>query len=312
MSWILLATVGQFLNAVVAILDKYIVSDAKALPRPFVYAFYSCLITSSWVLVFLVGYIPGLSGLGFPSFAEVQKPTLQVVAMSFLAGYTFFMALVSMFDALKNSDTSDVMPAIGGIAALSSFGMSYLFLDIKLAPHFTLGIVLLATGTFLLSHVRLSHNKSLILHVIHAGIFFALHYIVMKGLFLETSFADGFFWSRVGFVLFALSLLLVPVYYEKITEQTKTTSRRTGLIVIGTKILAGISAFMLLKATDLGDVAVVQALDGLKFVFIILLGIIVGRFIPVTAGENEFDFKTLIRKALYIAIISLGFVILFL
>lgn len=312
MSWILLATVGQLINAVVAILDKYIVSDENALPRPFVYAFYSCLITSSWVLVFLVGYIPGLSGLGFPSFDGVQKPTIQVVAMSFLAGYTFFMALVSMFDALKNSDTSDVMPAIGGVAALSSFGMSYLFLNIPLAPHFALGIVLLATGTFLLSHVRLSHNKSLVLHVIHSGIFFALHYIVMKGLFLQTSFADGFFWSRIGFVLFALSLLLVPVYYEKITEQTKTTSRKTGMIVIGTKILAGISAFMLLKATDQGNVAVVQALDGLKFVFIILLGIIVGRFIPVTAGENEFDFKTLIRKALYIAIISLGFVILFL
>ena len=60
MSWILLATLGQFLNAVVAILDKYIVSDEKALPRPFVYAFYSCLITGGWVLIYLIGFIPGL------------------------------------------------------------------------------------------------------------------------------------------------------------------------------------------------------------------------------------------------------------
>ena len=312
MTWLLLATAGQFLNAVVAILDKYIVSDAKALPRPFVYAFYSCLLTSSWIFIFALSFIPGLDDIGLPNFSDVQKPTIQVTAMAFLAAYTFFMALVSMFDALKHSDASDVMPAIGGVSALASFGMSYLFFDIPLAPHFVFGILLLATGTFLLSHVRLAHNTSVILHVFHAGLFFALHYIVMKGLFEETSFADGFFWSRICFVLFALSLLLVPTYYEKITEQTKSTSRRTGYLVIGTKILAGVAAFMLLKATDLGDVAVVQALDGLKFVFIILLSYIVGTFTPHAAGENEFDFKTLIRKALYIGVIALGFVVLFL
>jgi uncharacterized membrane protein len=312
MTWILLATAGQFLNAVVAVLDKYIVSDEKAMPRPFVYAFYSCLLTSSWVLVFLLPFIPGLSMLGIPSLADVQKPSIQVVGMAFLAAYTFFMALVSMFDALKHADASDVMPAIGGVSALATFLLSYLFFGMALEVHVILGVLLLASGTFLLSHVRLSNNTSLLLHVFHAGLFFGLHYIVMKGLFLETNFADGFFWSRVCFVLFALSLLLVPTYYEKITQQTKTTSKRTGAIVIAAKVLAGIAAFMLLKATDQGDVAVVQALDGLKFVFIILLGVVIGRFTPYSAGENEFDLKTLIRKTLYIGIITLGFVVLFL
>ena len=117
--------------------------------------------------------------------------------------------------------------------------------------------------------------------------------------------------SRICFVLFALSLLLVPSYYDEITASTVKASKKTGSIVIVTKILAGVAAFMLLKATDLGDVAVVQALDGLKFAFIILLSLLVGRFTPHSAGENEFDFKTVVRKALYIAIISIGFVILF-
>lgn len=134
----------------------------------------------------------------------------------------------------------------------------------------------------------------------------------MKGLFLETNFDNGFFWSRVALVLFALSLLLVPMYADKIFSQTKVTTQRTGIIVLATKLLAGVAAFLLLKATAQGDVAVVQALDGLKFVFIILLGLIVGKFLPHSAGENEFDFKTIIRKSLYIGIITLGFVILFL
>jgi drug/metabolite transporter (DMT)-like permease len=309
MTWILLATAGQFLNAIVAIVDKYIVTDEKILPRPFVYAFYSCLITSFWIVIYLFGFIPGLADLGAPSFTNVQSPSIQVVGMSFLAAYTFFMALVSMYDALKHADASDVMPVIGAISALASFGMAYLFLGIQLSPNFIWGIALLITGTLLVS--QLQFTKSIALHTVHSGIFFSLHYISMKGLFQETSFDDGFFWSRIGFVLFALSLLLVPSYFTKITQQSKKVTRKGGVLVLAAKVLAGVAAFMLLKATDLGDVTVVQALDGLKYVFIIIFSLLFGRYLPKTAGENANDARTIVRKALYIAIISIGFVILF-
>lgn len=309
MTWILLAAGGQFLLAIVAVIDKYIVCDKNGLPRPFVYAFYSCLVTGFWVVVYFFGLLPGMEQLGVPQFSHVQSPTIQVVGMSFLAAYTFFMALVSLYDSLRWADASDVMPVIGAVSAISSFGMGYLFLDVTLTPNFIWGIALLATGTLLVSQVRLT--KRIALETVHSGIFFALHYIAMKGLFLETSFDDGFFWSRIGFVIFALSLLLVPSYFEKISEQTKTTSSKTGFLVLAAKILAGVAAFMLLKATHMGDVAVVQALDALKFVFILILSIFVGKYIPICAGENARDSTTIVRKSLYVAIIAIGFVILF-
>lgn len=309
MMWILLATGAQLINAVVAIVDKYIVSDKDALPRPFVYAFYSCLVTAGWVVVYFLSFIPGLADLGVPSFQNIQSPTIQVVGMSFLAAYTFFMALVSLYDALKRADASDVMPVIGAVSTISSFGLSFLLLDITLTPNFIWGIVLLALGTLLVSQVQFT--RSIALLTVHSGLFFALHYISMKGLFQQTSFDDGFFWSRMAFVAFALSLLLVPVYYEKITTQTKSTSRRAGALVVGNKLMAGVAAFMLLKATDWGDVAVVQALDGLKFVFILLLSVLVGRFIPTAAGENKNDLSSILRKVAYVGIICVGYVMLF-
>ncbi len=311
MTWILLATAGQFLNAIVAILDKYIVSDEKMLPRPFVYAFYSCLITGSWLVIYMLGWIPGLANLGAPTFANVESPSIQVVGMSFLAAYTFFMALVSMYDALKQADASDVMPVIGAIAALSSFGMSHLFLVSPMPQNFIWGVALLIIGTLLVSQMRFQNAKTTVVLMVHSGIFFALHYISMKGLFDETSFDDGFFWSRVGFVLFALSLLLVPTYFAKVTEQTKQTSRTGGMLVLLTKVLAGVAAFMLLKATDMGEVTVVQAMDGLKFAFIIIISILFGRFIPESAGENDYTKQTIVRKVLLISIITIGFVMLF-
>jgi drug/metabolite transporter (DMT)-like permease len=309
MGWILLATAGQFINAIVAIFDKYIVSDEKVMPKPFVYAFYSCLITGGWIVIFALGLVPGLGEYGFPTLENVQKPSIQVVGMAFLAAYTFFFALVSMYDALKRADASNTMPIIGAVSALSSFGLSYLFLDTTLSPNFIWGVVLLAIGTSLVAQTI--PKNDVIVQVVHSGLFFALHYIAMKGLFQETSFDDGFFWSRIAFVLFTLSLLLIPAYYEKITKQTRETTGRAGGIVLLAKILAGIASFMLLKATDWGEVSVVQALDGLRYVFIMLITIILADWLPKSATDHKMRPGDVMRRMLYVAVILVGFVVLF-
>ncbi|MFT7644754.1 MAG: drug/metabolite transporter (DMT)-like permease [Candidatus Paceibacteria bacterium] len=309
MSWILLATAGQFFNAVVAILDKYIVSDEKVLPKPFVYAFYTCLLTAGWIVIFFLGWVPGLSDIGIPSLENVKSPTIQVVAMSFMAAYTFFIALVSMYAALKRSDASSAVPIIGAVSALSSFGMGYLLLGTELHENFIWGVVLLSVGTMLVAQTL--PKIDVIVQVVHSGLFFALHYITMKGLFQETSFDDGFFWSRIGFVLFTLSLLLVPAYYAKIKEQTKGTTKKAGAIVLFTKLMAGIAAFMLLKATDMGDVSVVQALNGLQFVFILLIGIVFAHWLPPTATDRDTRPQVFFKRLLYVIVILVGFVTLF-
>lgn len=309
MVWILLATAGQFINAIVAYLDKYIVSEDTALPRPFVYAFYSCLLTGGWVVIYLFGYIPGLANIGFPHFENVTTPNIQVVSMSFLTGYTFFMALVSMYAALRKAEAVNVMPVIGVISVLASFGMSYLFLQIPLTTNFIWGVIVLSIGTLLVSQALPKIDT--IAHVIHSGVFFALHYITMKGLFLESNFDNAFFWSRIGLVFFALSLLMVPSYFVKIREQTGNTSIHAGSLVVVAKILAGVAAFMLLKATDLGDVTVVQALDGLKFIFILIIGVLFGALLPDSTVTYVTNPKVVMRRLLYILVIAVGYFILF-
>lgn len=309
MAWILVATLGQFLNAIVAFLDKYIVTDERVMPRPFVYAFYSCLLTGGWLIIFGLGFVPGLQTIGLPHVSNIELPTIQVVSMAFLTGYTFFMALVSMYTALQKSEAVNVLPVIGAVSALTAFGMNYLFLGVSLTSNFVFGIVILSLGTLLVAQTL--PKLETVIHVIHSGLFFALHFITMKGLFLETSFDDGFFWSRLGFVLFALSLLLVPAYYHKIKERTAEVTRRVAGFVIGAKVLAGVAAFLLLKATDWGDVAVVQALDGLKFVFILIITFFFGSLLPETAVEHTTKPREVIRQFVYVAVIVVGYILLF-
>ena len=312
MSWILLAVGAQFISAIVALIDKHIVSDEKVFPKPFVYAFYTCLISGAWVIVYFISLLPlPFGGLNVPSFANVVRPSLEVVALSFLAAYTFFTALVAMFSALREQDASDVIPVIGAVSALASFGLGYYFLDAKLSHNFMLGVALLSTGTFLVSRLKFPFKTAMI--SLYAGIFFALHYVAIKGLFLATSFDNGFFWSRIAFMFFALTLLMIPNYWERVHEQTKMMSRKAQLLIIVNKVLAGVSTILILKATDLGDVAVVQALGGLQFVFILLLGIFFSHgavHAKVKVGER-YDKSTILQKAIFVAVISLGFLVLF-
>ena len=311
MLWIFLAIGAQLINAVVALIDKYIVSDDKVLPRPFVYAFYTCLLAGGWIVIYIFSLIPldAVQNLPLPSFGNIEKPTLEVIALSILAAYSLFLALVSMFTGLRAADASDVVPVVGAVSALATFGLGYFFLDLQLSHNFIYGIVLLAGGTFLVSRFRFTPRVAM--NAIHAGLFFALHYVAIKGLFSVTAFDNGFFWSRIALVFFALTLLLVPSYYGKISEQTKKSNTLAGIIVVGSKILAGVSSILILKATDLGDVAVVQALGGLQFIFILLIGILIGHKTPLSCGEGGCRRGEVVQKAAFIAIISFGLLVLF-
>lgn len=309
MQWIWLAVLGQFFNAIVAILDKYIVSDERAIPRPFVYGFYSCLLAGVWVAIYALGYVPFLAALGAPQMSNVEAPDLVIISMAFFAAYTFFLALVSMFDALKHDTPSNVMPVVGAVAAIASVGMSYVLLDTVLANNALLGVMLLAIGTLLVSQANFT--LPLALMIVHSGIFFALNLVTLKGLFDMTSFDNGFFWSRVALVLFALSLLLIPAYLKKIRKGTEHTTVAGGAIVLLTKFIGGIAGFLLLTATAIGEVSVVQALDGLKFVFVLFLSYFVTLWWPQHATERGVRPQEVIRKVLYVSIIVLGFVVLF-
>jgi uncharacterized membrane protein len=312
MSWIFLAVGAQFINAIVALIDKLIVSDEKKFPQPFVYAYYTCLISGVWIVVYLLGYLPFIPDvLQVPTLMNIERPTLEIVALSFLSAYTFFTALVSMFTALRDHDASDVVPVIGSVSAIGSLGLGYFFLpDYMLSSTFILGIALLALGTFLVSRLRFPFQTALM--AVYSGLFFAFHYIVIKWLFETSTFDNGFFWSRIAFVFFALTLLMIPNYWERVREQTKVMSSAAKLLIITNKVLAGIGTILILKATDIGDHAVVQALGGLQFVFIFALGLFFtlkrGKGVPAIERYRHED---ILQKAIYVAVITIGFLVLF-
>lgn len=307
--WLGLVVVGQVLLALVALVDKYIITSETVVLRPFTYTFWISVLSAGSVLIFFFSWVPiPIDGISVPSFANVEAPSLIVFALAVTAGFAFFMALLSMFTALKNADASDVVPVVGGLNALFTFGLSYYFLDTKLPHNFFIGFILLVLGTVLISRMRLDWRT--FLSVAHAGLMFGIHYVAIKALFLETHFDNAFFWSRVAIVLVALSMLLVPYYYDKVITRTKSARVRDGAFLIGNKLLGGFASIVLLKAIEHGDVAMVQALGGLQYLVLLGFSACCGRFTSNEWGESVTTWDIL-QKAVAIPLIVLGFYFLF-
>lgn len=315
--WIILVSIAQLFYACVSVIDKFIVTSKKV-SKPFVYAFYITFLSAIPIFLFLLSPLKLRIGqLELPLIENITKPDAALMAMSLVAAFATFHGLVSLYSALREADASDVIPVIGSMSAVGTFLLSFLIfpIDNRLGTsvfsneNFLIGFILMVIGTALVSKFRL--NKKIFLLIVHAGFLFALKATMVKAMFLTYGFDNAFFWSRIGIILFIISIILVPRYIGKITLNTKNTSSGGGYWVIGNSILSGIAAYMVLKATDLGDVIIVQALGGLQFVFLALISFYAGKFIPNEFGEKN-NLQDMIQKGISIAFIVIGFFWLFL
>jgi drug/metabolite transporter (DMT)-like permease len=281
-TWLLIIVIAQFFYAVAAIVDKFIITSKKV-SKPFIYAFYVTILSALPIFLFFFGSLGlEIGGFQFPSIENVSRPSLSLISMALVAAFAGFNGLVSMYSALREADASDVVPVVGSVSAVGALLLSYLVLDDTLTGNFMIALGFLVLGTALIS--RLRFNKKVLLFTLHAGFLFALKATVIKKMFVDTSFDQAFFWTRIGLVIFIISLLLVPRYLGKIKHNTKKTKASGGLWVLGNAVIGGIAAFLTLKAIDLGNVTIIQALGGLQFIILILISFFFGKMIPEKSG----------------------------
>ncbi len=305
-TWILIVIAAHFLNAIVSIVDKHIVTAGKV-SKPIVYAFYVGILSTLSILIFSFNILP-LKIEGLPHINNVYFPDIKLSTFSILSGYLFLVALVSLYSAFKKSDASDVVPVVGSSNAIFTFIISFIFLGEVLTKNFLIGFIFLVVGTVILSHFRFSYK--VLGFSLLSGIFYAGYYSLMKVMFNDYAFDQAFFWSRIGLLFASVSLLIVPYYKKIIFQGTKQSKVKHGLWILGNNILGGIAGISLLKATELGSVTIVQALNGLQFAFLIIISVIFGKITPVSFGENN-NISDIVQKILSVSLIIIGFYLLF-
>lgn len=295
MSWVVFVLIGQLLNTVVVLLDRYIVASKKV-ASPAVYTFYVSLCS-----VFVVAMLP---------FGAVTIPTVTTMWLSLAAAASYIFSIYFLFTSLRTSAPFEVVPVVGGVAALSTFFCSYLFLDQGLPSHFIPGFVILTLGMLLISHFDFNWRSLISLTV--SGITFGLSTTLVKLLFLHDTFANGFFWSRMGNVAGALAMIIVvPGLLRHLHSDSNHSPRSGKYLIIVNKIIAGIAFLCILLAIKGGDVALVNALSAIQYVYLFMCALFFGSLFPEYLDRSIHKHE-IVRKVSATALIVIGFFVLFL
>jgi drug/metabolite transporter (DMT)-like permease len=291
---IIFVCVGQILNAIVVLIDKHIVTRTDV-SHPRVYAFY-------------VGIISGIVILMLP-FGAIHVPDPKVLALALGSGLVFITSIVFLFSALKHANATDVVAWLAAVSTLTTFILGSFLLNEDLPHSFPWALGFFIIGMLLVGHFRF-YARSFVF-VVLSGILFGLSAVLVKFLFNHVDFANGFFWSRMGNVVGALSLLFVGEVRSAIFHTSKNLSRKTSSLILVNRALGGVAFLAILIAIHLGSVSVVNALTSLQFIFVFLL-IFLMRKRLAHLYEHEFRPGHILHKVFAILFIAIGFFVLFL
>lgn len=301
MSWLLFAIISYFLNAVTAIIDKFLLN--KSVPSPVAYAFYVGLLS-----IFAVILIP----------FGVVWPGLKIVAQNMIPGIVFFWAVFFFIAAVKKNEVSRVVTMIGGFTPMFVLILNFLFLHERLRGIHLLAFVILVSGGVLISlkrpplkddEIKLTPEGIGISLI--AAFVFALYYVSAKFIFSDNQpFISTFFWSRLGSFLAAISILIIPSWRAVIFRARKTAGVRGGTLFVANKVTAAFSFILLNYSIKLGDVALVNAIQGVQYAFLFGLVVFLAKKYP-NILEEKITRLVAMQKILAIIIIGIGLSLLY-
>lgn len=298
--WLFIAITSHFLNAIVFVIDKVILS--KAVLKPISYAFYVGLLSG-----FAIVLIP----FGF------TLPSANIIILCFLVGAIFVGAVYLFLRALFRNEASAIVPIIGGLVPIFTFLFSFLFLKERLSLKQIFAFLLLVLGGILISIIKKRGNYTVkgLLDGTLAALFFAGGYVLMKYIFLQTSFLNGFVLIGIGRFLSVLLLLLIPFIRKNVFESTteifsfkKGAPKSTFYLFTVSKCLAALAATGIDFAIYLASATLVNALQGVQYAFLFILTFIFSKKYP--SLKENFEAKIIIQKILAIILIGGGLIIL--
>ncbi|MBI5621494.1 DMT family transporter [Candidatus Falkowbacteria bacterium] len=292
MSWLVIVIIAYALNAVAMAIDKALLT--KEVPRPAAYTF----------------YISALGGLAIVLLPfDWQVPTVSALLFNFLAGATFTVGLFLLFSAIKQADVSRVAPFVGGINPFLIFVFAFLFLGERLGVYQVWGFFVVLLGTFLIA-VELQPDKKkglgqALVVALPAGIFFAISYTLTKYVFLHQSFISGFVWIRLGAFVAALFLLLSKSNRQAIFHTASSASGGSKFAFFTGQTSGALSAILVSYAISLASVSLVNALQGLQYVFLFAIVLVLKKHHPKLLAE-DLSPRVYAQKVVSIALIVLG------
>ena len=301
MTWLSVTILSYLILAIVFLIDKYLL--AGPIPNPKVFTFY---VGTLGILVLLL--VP---------FVGFYFPVTKQIILSILAGAIFIYANFWFYKALRLFETSRVVPAIGGMIPLFTFGLVYVFSSGKETLSFCEGaaFILLIIGAVLivLEKEKFITKKSLQISAL-AAFLFSLSFVLTKYVYLAQPFWNGFIWIRIGGLLtaFCFFLFFNEEIKAEISKGRKTFSQKTAGIFFANQSLGGGGVILqnwAIALAPLTYVAIINALQGVQYVFLLAVAVLFSFKFPKILKE-EISRKILLQKIIAILLIGGGLALL--
>jgi drug/metabolite transporter (DMT)-like permease len=311
MSWLIVALFSYFLLALANLVDKFLVE--KILGSARAYTFVVCVMG---LLVFLIA----------PWF--LFWPGWVLLGLNIFLGALFFLAILFLYASLRRGEASQVLVLIGGSTPVFSIPLSIWLLGDSFSTRQLVAVLFLITGLLIIaflpkgkkdfwqkifSQLSLNQKKtriSIFLAVL-SGLTYALFFVGSKIVYQDQDFLSAFLWIRLGSAFFALFILFSARARKEIKElfRKKPSRGKNQVLVIGNQSLGALGFILQNYAIYLGPVAVINALQGAQYAWIIVLGTLISLFAPKILKE-DISKKVLLRKFLAVIIIGLGLYLL--
>ena len=282
-----------FLNGIAVTVDKFLIT--KTIPDPLIYIFYFSLIS-----------FVALLGIPFTSM-----PTNEVFFLASTSTIFWTTGAYFMFWALKIGQVQRVIPVIGSLIPLFLLAIS--FPTGGIIQNQAVAVLTLILGLIFLTLPELRGKlllKELVFEV-WSALFFALAYLLLREAFLKQDFLTVLIWSRPILIPLGIAILLVPVTREKVLSITKQAGslKKAGLLFAGGQAAAGVSEILLLFAISLANPTLVNSLQGIKYVFLLIFALILGRKYPNIFKIQKVGWE-LLTTVLGIILIGIGLTLL--
>lgn len=318
--WLVIAILAYFINAGVYTADKFILSRK---------------IHSSVVYAFMVGVWSVFNLVLLP--IDPWVPSFPQLMLDLSGGFLFLIAMIAWYKALHQSEATRVVPVVGALTPIFSFLLSYLFLGEAFDFQQMMAFIILVIGGVLISikqpktsifdkftekftaafgnilgemNAELRPVRRILINSAISAFCFASYYVLMKYIYLNQPFVGSFVWSRMGTFIGALLIFVVPMWRRSIIEHQKSSSTPENIVFFfSVRFLAAMAFIMLNWAISLGNVAMVNALQGTQYLFLIILVLVVSARYPHLLKE-EMGKSVLLQKIMGILLVSLGLYVL--
>lgn len=293
--WFYIAIGGYLLIAATGVMDKFLVS--KVVREPIVYAFMTA--------------ITGPFSLLLAPFGMKWLNTPWEYVAAGLSGMAFIAGIYFLFAAIGKISVSRVVPIQGGLIPLFTLIFAYFLLGERLTLNQNIAVLFLVVGSVMISFQKKSGSwKALgITDSALAAMFMALSSVLTKFTFDNSNFVSGMVWTRLSFALVALLILIFPSNRKVIFGAPKQAGARNVLLYYSSRATGTVGGFLQNYAVSLGSVSLVNALQGVQFIFLLIITSLFSLYYPLVLKE-KITANILALKITAIVLITCGLIIL--